>query len=284
MTENNLPSTVSSVSSDDMMALIGQSTMSNSYESIPALVINYADADDQDREVPRGAFKLNNPDGEAVYSKNVTFRPVMQFHQFRVWDNDKSSYSNYSIMIKNWNEEALDISGGVKCGKLTRKQYQFATDYDKERSDKVTTCKILFGLASMKGKDATGEDVELVEVPCMFRVQKSNYMPMEETVESLKQRNILMFNAEVDLGLKREKNGATTYFVVTPKINEDTIPVPFDDLELVKYFQEYVDKTNATIISKYRSAINKRGDDVIDVEADVVDDLTSDFHDDEIPF
>ena len=37
------------------------------------------------------------------------------------YDADKSEYVNRSIIFKSWKEEAIDILGGTRCGKVSYK-------------------------------------------------------------------------------------------------------------------------------------------------------------------
>jgi hypothetical protein len=50
--------------------------------------------------------------------KPITFRPFISAMQYMHYDPDKSEYVNRSIIFKNWKEEAVDILGGTKCGKV----------------------------------------------------------------------------------------------------------------------------------------------------------------------
>ena len=77
--------------------------------------------------------------------------------QYMHYDADKGEYINRSIIFKSWKEEAIDILGGTKCGKIPFKERSSLTPEQLEQQRTIRCYKLVYGLLSFKdGKTAQG--------------------------------------------------------------------------------------------------------------------------------
>src|SRR5690349_18626141 len=100
-----------------MAAATGANVASSN--GLPRLRINRESEDDNGNTVPVGTYCVVYND-VAIYAKQVKFRPFLNTYQYMVYDSKSNSYTNKSIIIKNFNEQAIDELGGLKCGKIAR--------------------------------------------------------------------------------------------------------------------------------------------------------------------
>ena len=122
MSDNNLVN-IKGMSDEQIMQAIGQDDGSNLGNNIPRLAINRTPEDDDGNQLPVGHFyTYDSKIGQNVFGKPVTLRPFISAMQYMHYDADKGEYVNRSIIFKSWKEEAIDILGGTKCGKIPFKE------------------------------------------------------------------------------------------------------------------------------------------------------------------
>ena len=72
-----------------------------------------------------GAYSVFHSDvGQNVYGKPAYFRPFLNTMQYMQYSPEKEEYVNHSIIFKNWKEEAIDIQGGTRCGKIPQREWE----------------------------------------------------------------------------------------------------------------------------------------------------------------
>ena len=121
MSDNNI--IVKGMSNEQIMQAIGQDDGSTLGTNIPRLAINRSPEDDDGNQLPVGHFyTYDSKSGQNVYSKPVTFRPFISAMQYMHYAAVKGEYINRSIIFKSWREEAIDILGGTRCGKIPFKE------------------------------------------------------------------------------------------------------------------------------------------------------------------
>ena len=110
---------VKGMSNEQIMQAIGQDDGSSTGTTIPRVSINRTPEDDDGNQLPVGYFSTYDSNvGQNIFGKPVTLRPFISAMQYMHYDADKSEYVNRSIIFKSWREEAIDILGGTKCGKI----------------------------------------------------------------------------------------------------------------------------------------------------------------------
>ena len=149
--DNNITN-INEMSQEQIMEAIGQDDGSSKGVNIPRLGINRSPEDDDGNQLPVGnLFTFDSSVGQNVYGKPVTFRPFISAMQYMHYDPDKSEYVNRSIIFKNWKEEAVDILGGTKCGKVPFKDREALTPEQLAEQRTRRCYRLLYGLLSFKG-------------------------------------------------------------------------------------------------------------------------------------
>ena len=280
MSDNNLVN-IKGMSDEQIMQAIGQDDGSNMGTNIPRLAINRTPEDDDGNQLPVGHFyTYDSKIGQNVFGKPITIRPFISAMQYMHYDAEKGEYINRSIIFKSWKEEAIDILGGTKCGKIPFKERSSLTPEQLEQQRTIRCYKLVYGLLSFKdGKTAQGANHDVENLPVLYRVTGTAFSPVSAALDQLKKRKKLMFNSTLSLDTKRQKKGGNVFYVPEIAVNADAnLQLSDTDMETLKVFQESIDTENEEVIGLYNTAKTKKpnGSDSVDVE--VVKEL-----DDELP-
>ena len=280
MSDNNLVN-IKGMSDEQIMQAIGQDDGSNLGNNIPRLAINRTPEDDDGNQLPVGHFYTYDSNiGQNVFGKPVTLRPFISAMQYMHYDADKGEYVNRSIIFKSWKEEAIDILGGTRCGKIPFKERSTLTPEELERQRTIRCYKLVYGLLSFKdGKTAQGNAHSVENLPVLYRVTGTAFSPVSAALDQLKKRKKLMFNCTFSLDTKRQKKGGNVFYIPEIGVNADTnLQLSDTDMETLKVFQESIDTENAEVVDSYNSAKTKRANGSDKVDAQIVEDV-----DDELP-
>ena len=184
MTGNELVN-LDKMSNEEIMKAIGQDSGSEVGPSVPRLGINRNPEDDAGNRLPIGSYFLyDSTIGENVYGLPVTFRPFISAMQYMHFDPEKNEYVNRSIIFRNWKDEAIDLQGGTKCGKVTRKEMEDLTPEQQAIQRQIRCYRLLYGLVSFEGKRANGESHSLKNIPALWRVTGTGFRPVQDAVEN----------------------------------------------------------------------------------------------------
>mgnify|MGYP003115628357 FL=1 len=275
MSDNNLTN-IKQMSNEQIMQAIGQDDGSNAGTNIPRLAINRSPEDDDGNQLPVGHFYTYDSNvGQNVFGKPVTLRPFISAMQYMHYDADKGEYVNRSIIFKSWREEAIDILGGTKCGKIPFKERSNITPEEMERQRTIRCYKLVYGLLSFsKGKTAQGNDHSLENIPVLYRVTGTAFSPVTSALDLLKKRKKLMFNCTFSLDTKRQKKGGNVFYVPEISVNADAnLELSDTDMETLKVFQESIDVENKEVIDLYNSAKSKSTNRHDNIDAKIVEEL-----------
>ena len=280
MSDNKIVN-INNMSNEQIMQAIGQDDGSNMGNNIPRLAINRTPEDDDGNQLPVGHFYTYDSNiGQNVFGKPVTLRPFISAMQYMHYDAEKGEYINRSIIFKSWKEEAIDILGGTKCGKIPFKERSTLTPQQLEQQRTIRCYKLVYGLLSFKdGKTAQGKSHVVENLPVLYRVTGTAFSPVTSALDQLKKRKKLMFNCTFSLDSKRQKKGGNVFYVPEIGVNADAnLQLSDDDIETLKVFQESIDTENAEVVDAYNSAKTKRANGSDKVDAHIVTDM-----DDELP-
>ena len=280
MSDNNLVN-IKGMSDEQIMQAIGQDDGSNMGNNIPRLAINRTPEDDDGNQLPVGHFyTYDSKIGQNVFGKPITLRPFISAMQYMHYDAEKGEYINRSIIFKSWKEEAIDILGGTKCGKIPFKERASLTPEQMEQQRTIRCYKLVYGLLSFKdGKTAQGANHEVENLPVLYRVTGTAFSPVSAALDQLKKRKKLMFNSTLSLDTKRQKKGGNVFYVPEIAVNADAnLQLSDTDMETLKVFQESIDTENEEVVGLYNTAKTKKPNGSDSVDAEVVKDL-----DDELP-
>jgi|TARA_R100000773_G_C4195191_1_gene99626 hypothetical protein len=275
MSDNNLTN-INKMSNEQIMQAIGQDDGSNTGTNIPRLAINRTPEDDDGNQLPVGHFYTFDASvGQNVFGKPVSLRPFISAMQYMHYDADKSEYVNRSIIFKSWKEEAIDILGGTKCGKIPFKERSNLTPEVLEQQRTIRCYKLVYGLLSIKdGKTAQGEPHSVDNLPVLYRVTGTAFTPVTSALDLLKKRKKLMFNCAFSLDTKRQKKGGNVFYVPEIGVNADAnLQLSETDMETLKVFQESIDTENAEVIDAYNSARAKKSNGSDKIDAEIVEEI-----------
>jgi len=272
---------IKGMSDEQIMQAIGQDDGSSAGTNIPRLAINRTPEDDDGNQLPVGHFyTYDSAVGQNVYAKPATLRPFISAMQYMHYDADKGEYINRSIIFKSWKDEAIDILGGAKCGKIPFKERANLTPEQLEQQRTIRCYKLVYGLLSFKdGKTANGNAHNVENLPVLYRVTGTAFSPVSAALDQLKKRKKLMFNCSFSLETKRQKKGGNVFYVPEITVNADAnLQLSDADMETLKVFQESIDIENKEVIDLYNSAKAKAPNGSDKIDAEIVDDM-----DDQLP-
>ena len=254
--KTNEVANMSNMSDEQIMQAIGQDDGSNRGVNIPRLGINRSPEDDDGNQLPVGhLFTYDSTVGQNVFGKPVTFRPFISAMQYMHYDPEKSEYVNRSIIFKNWKEEAIDILGGVKCGKIPFKERPSLTPEQLAEQRTIRCYRLLYGLLSFKGKKANGEDHEVTNLPVLWRVTGTAFAPVGSALDQINKRKKLMFTCTFSIDSKRQKKGGNVYYTPEISVNADAnLEMSKEEMETLGVFQEVINTENTQVVSLYNDA------------------------------
>jgi len=247
---------INNMSDEQIKQAIGQDDGSSSGISIPRLGINRSPEDDDGNQLPVGhLFTYDSSVGQNVFGKPVTFRPFISAMQYMHYDPEKSEYVNRSIIFKNWKEEAIDILGGTKCGKIPFKERPSLTPEQLAEQRTIRCYRLLYGLLSFKGKKANGEDHEVANLPVLWRVTGTAFAPVGSALDQVNKRKKLMFTTTFSIDSKRQKKGGNVYYTPEISVNADAnLQMSKEDMETLTVFQDVINTENTEVVDLYKAA------------------------------
>ena len=247
---------IKNMSNEQIMQAIGQDDGSSNGIRIPRLGINRSPEDDDGNQLPVGhLFTYDSSVGQNVFGKPVTFRPFISAMQYMHYDPEKSEYVNRSIIFKNWKEEAIDILGGTKCGKIPFKERSSLTPEQLAEQRTIRCYRLLYGLLSFKGKKANGEDHTLANLPVLWRVTGTAFSPVGSALDQVNKRKKLMFTTTFSIDSKRQKKGGNVYYTPEISVNADAnLQMSKEDMETLTVFQDIINTENSEVVDLYKDA------------------------------
>ena len=247
---------INNMSDEQIKQAIGQDDGSSSGISIPRLGINRSPEDDDGNQLPVGhLFTYDSSVGQNVFGKPVTFRPFISAMQYMHYDPEKGEYVNRSIIFKNWKEEAIDILGGTRCGKVPFKERASLTPEQLAEQRTIRCYRLLYGILSFKGKKANGEDHEVANLPVLWRVTGTAFAPVGSALDQVNKRKKLMFTTTFSIDSKRQKKGGNVFYIPEISVNADAnLQMSKEDMETLTVFQDIINTENTEIVDLYKAA------------------------------
>ena len=247
---------IKSMSNEQIMQITGQDDGSGNGINIPRLGINRSPEDDDGNQLPVGhLFTYDASVGQNVFGKPVTFRPFISAMQYMHYDPEKGEYVNRSIIFKNWKEEAIDILGGTRCGKVPFKERTSLTPEQLAEQRTIRCYRLLYGILSFKGTKANGEDHEVTNLPVLWRVTGTAFAPVGSALDQVNKRKKLMFTTTFSIDSKRQKKGGNVYYTPEISVNADAnLQMSKEDMETLTVFQDIINTENAEVVDLYKAA------------------------------
>ncbi len=246
---------------------------------LPNLKFNRESETDEGVFVPVGTYMVTQ-DGVNVYAKTAFFRVFINTFQYMQYDEKTQKYPNKSIIIKTFNEDAIDELGGIRCGKINRKELEtlkakgLISPQDLEKQEQVRCYRGLYGLVTLQDAvTEAGEDVVVENLPVLWKTQGSNFNAADDALKAITKMKHLYFQHWLVLGkLKREKHGSNVYYTtIAEPILDKEVEFTAEDMVTFKMFQETIDKENRAVAAKWRET--KKQAEPYNLEADVLQEL-----------
>ena len=247
---------IKNMSNEQIMQAIGQDDGSGGGINIPRLGINRSPEDDDGNQLPVGhLFTYDASVGQNVFGKPVTFRPFISAMQYMHYDPEKGEYVNRSIIFKNWKEEAIDILGGTRCGKVPFKERTSLTPEQLAEQRTIRCYRLLYGILSFTGKKANGEDHTVSNLPVLWRVTGTAFAPVGSALDQVNKRKKLMFTTTFSIDSKRQKKGGNVFYIPEISVNADAnLQMSKEDMETLTVFQDVINTENAEVVELYKAA------------------------------
>jgi hypothetical protein len=258
-----------------LMALTGQGNApaTGSANGLSRLSINYTDEDDEGNTLKKGTWKLML-DGRFVFADKLRLRPFSRMYTYSHWDQEENVFISQSIQTASLGDKFPDSIGGEKCGRLPKDVEAELKETDPRylTSREVVCNQVVYGTVSGTAKDAQGNDVELDNQPVVAYFKKSGFRPVREALDLITRQRKLMQKTVFDIGTKKMKTGAITFWVPTFAQVEYLDELTEDDLGLIKKFLESIKVYNDGILEKFRDAQKASlGDIDVSLEAELLD-------------
>ena len=257
---NDLTTDIDNLSSDKLMALIGQETDSGGDSTILSrLSINYDSEDADGNLIKRGLFKVDSQQHGVIYAEKVSFRPFFNTYQYKKYDEENEENNYKSVMFTSWTDAKPDTNGTEACGSVPRSMRDDLDIAAKIEQDKITCFRNVFGLVTIKGKNSKGEDASLVNEPALYRVRGVNFLPIGEQLKSLSKRNKIMLNTVLEFfGTEKHTNGSVTYFVAKIKDSNKDVKFSEEDKKVFNMFKEHIKNENDYVKKEYAEALKRK--------------------------
>ena len=256
-----------SLSKEQIMRLTGQEDDSGGNSILlPRLAINRVGEDDDGNKLEVGTYKLYDPTSEKiVYSKKengpVKLRPFIRAYQYMEYNPDENNYSNKSIIFKSWKDEAIDMNGGIKCGKIPFKEQDSLSKEDQAKQRQIKCYTLVYGLLNMHAVTGDGTETAIEDLPVLWRATGVNFRPINETITSIKGQNRLIQNTNLLLATKRKKHGANVYYMTDLNVDKENVEFTKKNYEIIEMFNQLITEENTEISDAWKSIQNKKAKD-----------------------
>mgnify|MGYP003110032254 CR=1 FL=1 len=275
----SLPTVGNNLSFEQIAQLIGQEQPSNTGPSLTILKINRDYEDDDGQPLPAGHFMISH-EGENVYAKTIKFQLFMQRYQYIHYDQAEGEFVGKSIMANNLypQTEVPDTLGTMRCGSVPASKRDSLTAEQATKQKDIKAYRMLFGKVTFNDAvTAKGEKRKVEGVPVWWKARGANFMPISVPLDALTAQRKPFLYYDMDVFLKKEKNGSVTYYVGTFAVGDGPLDFTDGDQQLLQDFNAFIESENKDVMKDYDKALRSQGN-IVDVDsADVtMDDVLND--------
>ena len=248
---------VNSFSTDDiesLMALTGQTPSQKSSQGLSRLNINYDMETEDGVSLTRGDWKMMY-DGEMLFAKTVSIRPILRTYEWSVFDQEHGTFSCKSVQKPTMSGDFPDTEGGNKCGRLSVAEEEQLKDDDpvKLRSRLAVCNQVLYCIISGDFVKGNKDKVAIDRHPVVAYFKKSGFVPMKNFIESLTKQKKIMQKCWINMATARQKKGSVTYWTPVPTLQSET-DISAEDKELMKKFADTVKAANQYVLEQNRES------------------------------
>ena len=256
---------VSTFGSDEttFMELTGQAQTTRT-EGLSRLNINYDTETEDGVTLTRGDWKMMY-DGEMLYAKTVSIRPILRTFEWSIYDAEQGAFSCKSVQKPTMSGDFPDTEGGNKCGRLSYDEEDKLKDDDpvKLKSRSATCNQVLYSRITGAFKKADGTEIQVADHPVVAYFKRSGFLPIRNFIDSLTRQKKIMQKCNIHLKTEKKKKGSVTYWTPVPTLNSET-EITDEDKELMKKFADTVKAHNQNVLEQSRESVKlqpNRADD-----------------------
>ena len=235
--------------------------------------------------VEGGTYKLEVPDKETYYAKEVKIRPFIQrfmYKRFIKGFGDQANMYVKTIMADNLNIDLKDNTGGLNCGKPAGYIADFKALPEKQQEliKQIKRVRVILGTVEMVNPvNERGEDVKLETSPFIWEIDNReafkdvgvNFSELAKT-QKLPIQHIITANTDI-----RKLPSGNVFYVPTTNLDlTNSIEITDADQLMFSDFIAWVNNYNTYIANAWAEKVN-RGiseedaesvDSFIDIEID----------------
>ena len=269
------------LSVEELMAISGQESKRS---FLPRLSINRQSEDEEGNALPMGSFAFyHDESGSTVYAKEVSFRPFLNRYQYMAYDPEERKYTSRSIVFQNWDQDAIDATGTLRCGKVPAKNHDTLSAKDAAKQRDIKCYRMMYGVVSATAEiPSTGDSVEVVNYPVLWRATGTSWWIIGDAQKLITQRKQPLMNYPWTLTTERAKAGGNIFYKPVIKVDfSEVVALTDADYETLVVFGEMLKEENGLIEEEHVDAkrkLHNSNDDALeamidDVEDDTISDL-----------
>lgn len=245
-------------------------------DRLPMLKINSKRKDDQGRKLEQGLFTVQGTADEQIYADKVQIRVLSQLFQWMHYDPEEQKLVNKTLLIPNFQHEARDMKGGIRCGKPTSKVLMELPKDEQKKYEDIKCFRQLRVLVTMTGKDADGDEHTIENLPAIMLLKGANFNPFNDEVVKAIPKGHNLYDYNIDVTAEELESGSVVYYVMhfKPQL-KNKLPLDQDTYDTMVHMAKLIQKDNEYVDSQYKKAISdtQATDDAIDaldaLEADL---------------
>ena len=245
------------LSVEELMAISGQESKRS---FLPRLSINRQAEDEDGNRLTQGSYAFyHDESGGTVYAKEVSFRPFLNRYQYMAYDPEERQYTSRSIVFQDWQQDAIDSTGTLRCGKVPAKDHDTLSAKDAAKQGNIKCYRMLYGVVSGTVEvPVTGDSVEVTNYPVLWRATGTSWGIIGDAQTKVTSRKQPLMNYPWALTTERAKAGGNIFYKPVIKIDfSEVVALTDDDYETLKVFGEMLKEENASILEEYEAAKRK---------------------------
>ena len=244
--------TINNLSFNELAALTGASVQTTII--LPQLLVNREPEDEEGNKLPMGYFTVTQNE-QKIFGKTAIFRPFINAYQYSEYSPSENKFTNRSVIIRNFQEEALDLKGGLACGKVPAKRLAELSAEEQVRQKNIKCRRLLYGLLTLDSPvNAEGATLDnILELPVLWKMGGSNFMAPDNALKSITKMKHQFFQHNLILTTKREKKGSTVYYTVDVDANlKDVVELTEENVDTFTMFNEIIMRENSFISNMWK--------------------------------
>ena len=235
------------------LAILAGTAVDTTQAQLATLRVNYRKQDKDKNKLPRGVWALPNKD-TTVYGTDLTTRVMIAASQVREYDAEAGEYVGETIFYRNvFDLKVEDDQGGYRCGKLTYKQTQELPKNEKSAQQAKKYYRVLFGLATLKGKDFDGNKAVAENIPFIMRLRGNSLDPINDYLASFKDTGGNVFDYITNWNIAEGEVGNVDYWIATPERGEESLMLSSSTVvDTFKGLLSWKEDFNESVMAKWR--------------------------------